>query len=118
MRTITKGIEPRSLITHRLNAPSYYDNYVNKKDLRQALVNEQRALCCYCMSRISPQIAQIESMKIEHWQSQGHYPDKQLDYKNLLGACLGGQGATALWPALRYEKGGKETQMESRRSIT
>ena len=88
VRTITKGIEPQSLITHRLTRHSYYGNYVNKKDLRQALVKEQRALCCYCMGRISPQ---IESMKIEHWQSQAHYPDKQLDYKNLLGSCLGGE---------------------------
>jgi hypothetical protein len=32
-------------------------------------------------------------MKIEHWQSQSEdkYPERQLDYANLLGACLGGQ---------------------------
>lgn len=32
-------------------------------------------------------------MKIEHWQSQseGKYPQRQLDYSNMLGACLGGQ---------------------------
>ena len=29
-------------------------------------------------------------MKIEHWQSRSCYPCKQLDYSNLLGACLGG----------------------------
>lgn len=31
-------------------------------------------------------------MKIEHWRSQTRYPKKQLDYQNLLGACLGGEG--------------------------
>ena len=31
-------------------------------------------------------------MKIEHWRSQRRYPDQQLEYQNLLGACLGGEG--------------------------
>jgi hypothetical protein len=31
-------------------------------------------------------------MKIEHWQCQENYPNRQLDYKNLLGACRGGEG--------------------------
>lgn len=31
-------------------------------------------------------------MKIEHWHCQEVYPSEQLDYGNLLGACLGGQG--------------------------
>ena len=32
------------------------------------------------------------AMKIAHWHSQQIHPDEQLDYRNLLGACLGGQG--------------------------
>ena len=86
---IKKGAEPRSLIKHRKTEHSNYGNYDEKEDLRQALVDEQRGLCCYCMDRIRPH---RNSMNIEHWQSQAHYPAKQLDYKNLLGACLGGQG--------------------------
>jgi uncharacterized protein (TIGR02646 family) len=31
-------------------------------------------------------------MKIEHWRPQSIYHDLQLDYQNLLGACLGNQG--------------------------
>jgi hypothetical protein len=31
-------------------------------------------------------------MKIEHWRSQARYPDEQLNYLNLLGACLGDEG--------------------------
>jgi uncharacterized protein (TIGR02646 family) len=30
-------------------------------------------------------------MKIEHWRSQTRYPDQQLIYANLLGACKGGE---------------------------
>lgn len=31
-------------------------------------------------------------MKIEHWHSQDNYPQEQLNYPNLLGACLGNEG--------------------------
>ena len=91
MRMIKKEAEPPSLTKHRNNSHNDIDNYDydEKEKLRQSLVNEQRGLCCYCMRRIHPN---RNSMKIEHWQSKAHHPDKQLDYKNLLGACLGGQG--------------------------
>lgn len=92
MRTIVKGREPASLAHHRTKTYSDYDNYTEKDELREALDREQRGLCCYCMSRIRPD---RESMKIEHWQSQARYPDRQLDYANLLGACLGGEGRPA-----------------------
>ena len=89
MRAITKAPEPLSLTGHRAAAHSDFDNYRAKDELRQALVTEQRGLCCYCMGRIRPEPA---SMKIEHWRCQARYPDVQLDYRNLLGACLGSQG--------------------------
>ena len=91
MRTIAKGLEPESLTAHR-KAPhdtGTYDNYRRKHHLRQALVSEQRALCCYCMGRIRPD---AESMKIEHWRCQKRYRDQELDYRNLLAACRGGHG--------------------------
>jgi hypothetical protein len=31
-------------------------------------------------------------MKVDHWKSRARYPAKQLDYRNLLGACRGGDG--------------------------
>jgi uncharacterized protein (TIGR02646 family) len=40
------------------------------------------------MSRIK-----LAEMKIEHWQPQTKYTSGQLDYRNLLGACMGNQGA-------------------------
>ena len=92
MRAIIKGSEPVSLTTHRQTAHCDYDNYAAKDQLRTALVTEQRGLCCYCMGRIRPEPA---SMKIEHWRSQSHYPGEQLNYRNLLGACLGGYGKPA-----------------------
>lgn len=89
MRTIQKNGEPRSLTAHRQQAHADYDNYADKDALRQSLVTEQRGLCCYCQSRIKPD---PQKMKIEHWQCQANYPNRQLDYQNLLGACLGGHG--------------------------
>lgn len=89
MRMIIKGQEPQSLTTHRAQAHSDYDNYLQKDELRVALVNEQRGLCCYCTGRIR---ARKVTMKIEHWQCQATYPGLQLSYGNLLGACRGGEG--------------------------
>ncbi|MGO8698941.1 MAG: retron system putative HNH endonuclease [Limisphaerales bacterium] len=89
MRTIKKGVEPASLTQHRLTGHADYENYADKDGLRRQLVREQRGLCCYCLSRIRPV---ADAMKIEHWHSQDGFPDEQLDYSNLLGACLGGAG--------------------------
>jgi uncharacterized protein (TIGR02646 family) len=89
MRNIHKNPEPTSLTQHRCNTNTDYDNYAEKDDLRESLVNEQRGICCYCMQRIQPE---SDKMKIEHWQSQDLYPHRQLEYKNLLGACKGGEG--------------------------
>ena len=89
MRSIVKGAEPRNLTGHRLTSHSSYDNYPDKEGLRVALVTEQRGLCCYCMGRISPE---PKRMKIEHWRCVAKYPLEQLDYKNLLGSCMGREG--------------------------
>lgn len=88
MKKIIKQSEPRSLIEHRSQANANYDNYPEKDDLRKSLLKEQGYICCYCMSRIK-----LDEMKIEHWQPQTKYISRQLDYKNLLGACMGNQGA-------------------------
>jgi uncharacterized protein (TIGR02646 family) len=89
MRAIQKGQGPQSLVQHRANEHADYDNYQQKDDLRLSLAAEQGGICCYCMQRIRPT---PETMKIEHWRCQTNYPDQQLDYANLLGACPGGQG--------------------------
>ena len=89
MRTIPKGPEPVTLTQHRQKPYADYDNYADKAALRQALVAEQRGLCCYCQSRIR---ATPEVMRIEHWQCQADHPARQIDFNNLHGACLGGHG--------------------------
>lgn len=91
MRTIAKGKEPASLTTHRNTAHASYPNLPPeaKQALRVALVAEQRGLCCYCMASIA---ALATTMKVEHWKSQEDHQARQLDYSNLLGACLGGEG--------------------------
>jgi uncharacterized protein (TIGR02646 family) len=91
MRTIAKGPEPHSLTEYRLTPGASYAGYPDKDGLRRSLVTEQRGLCCYCLRRIRPQ---YDTMKIEHWHSQapGRYPAEQLNYSNLLGACLGNEG--------------------------
>lgn len=88
MKKIIKQSEPRSLVEHRSQANANYENYPNKDDLRKSLLKEQGYICCYCMSRIK-----LDEMKIEHWQPQTKYTSRQLDYRNLLGACMGNQGA-------------------------
>jgi uncharacterized protein (TIGR02646 family) len=89
MRTIAKNREPRSLTEHRLAPHANYDNYAGKDDLRRALVAEQRGLCCYCLGPIHPT---ADVMKIAHWHAQTTHPREQLHYRNLLGACRGGEG--------------------------
>ena len=89
MRAIVKGAEPPSLKGHRKTLYGDYDNYADKDSLREALVSEQRGLCCYCMGPIRNE---WNEMKIEHWRCQSLYPAKQLNYGNLLAACLGGEG--------------------------
>ena len=87
MRAIAKKREPASLTKQRLTQYSDYDNYADKDALRDALVSEQRGLCCYCMGRI-----RNDEMKVEHWKCQSRYPSEQLNYRNLLAACLGEEG--------------------------
>ena len=105
MRTITKGKEPASLTAHRKMSYSYYYNYKETDELRDALVKEQRGLCCYCMERISSDQGKV---KIEHWQCQSQYPDRQLDYRNLLAACPGGEGEQSSHQHCDTRKGDKD----------
>lgn len=97
MRKIVKGPEPSALTEYRAGRKAGvpdpdYEGFREKDLLREAIATEQRGLCCYCMRRIHPH---EDGMKIEHCLSQEMHPDKQLNYRNLLGACKGGEGARA-----------------------
>lgn len=89
MKQIKKGKPPVSLTEHEKKEHADYDNYPDKEDLRMCLTTEQRGICCYCMGPIKPH---VNSMKIEHFKCQDNYPDEQLKFPNLLGACKGNGG--------------------------
>ncbi len=103
MRTIVKKREPASLTQHRLTQYSDYDNYPDKDGLRDVLVSEQRGLCCYCMGRI-----RNDEMKVEHWKCQSRYLAEQLNYRNLLAACLGGEAKSPRFQHCDTRKGKKD----------
>jgi uncharacterized protein (TIGR02646 family) len=98
MIPIHKAVEPTSLVTYRSHPDALYDGpdcngltFTSvKQDIRVGLVKEQGYLCAYCMCRIRPE---EKSMKVEHWKCHTGYPQKQLDYDNLLGCCLGNKGS-------------------------
>lgn len=53
-----------------------------KPELHRALVEEQGSVCCYCGRRIT-----TADSHIEHFRPQTAYPDRTLDYTNLLASC-------------------------------
>jgi uncharacterized protein (TIGR02646 family) len=101
MKYIRKIKEPNSLTQYRQQQGAYYDGYPQKDELRDSLLKEQKYICCYCMQRIDK-----KKMKIEHWfprfpktnlqeqieQLKIKGQTEQLNYNNLLAACLGNEG--------------------------
>jgi uncharacterized protein (TIGR02646 family) len=89
MRFIEKTAEPDILRQFKAQSnadwQATYNNLQNpeKRELHQILLAEQGYICCYCGARIS-----LADSHIEHFQPQESYPDKQLDYRNLLVSCL------------------------------
>jgi len=94
MKHIIKTAEPVSLTTYRSTPNANFDG-CNKEDIRLSLINEQGAICAYCMQRISNQWNnKLRKFKteIEHYKSQDVYPDLSLNYTNMLGVCNGNAG--------------------------
>lgn len=107
MRRITKGTEPRALTEHRARKGESFDAIPDKGPLREALLQEQQHLCCYCMQRIRK-----ETMKIEHFLPQSRHPDKAIAWSNLLGACPGNEGKPRRLQTCDTRKGDKEIQLD------
>lgn len=87
----TKG--PNSLTQYKSQPDAEYDGggfTTVKDDIRTCLLSEQGYVCAYCMRRI---VNDNLKTKIEHWQPQSIYKERQLDYSNLLACCDGGEGA-------------------------
>lgn len=59
----------------------------DREKLVKSLLQEQGYLCAYCMCRINE-----TTLKVEHWKCRSHFPDLQLDYKNMLAVCNGNEG--------------------------
>src|ERR1035437_8709783 len=114
MKKIIKINEPKSLVEHRSNRPAFYSNLplLAKKELEQNLLTEQGHICCYCMQRIPNKVVKgnIDSydMKVEHFKCQVGYPDLQLVYSNLLGACTGNEGKPGYLATCDTKKGNQE----------
>ncbi|MGB0930831.1 MAG: retron system putative HNH endonuclease, partial [Chitinophagales bacterium] len=93
MKWIKKGKEPTQLKEYR-NSGGEWDDFSlekGKEELKDQLLTEQKSLCAYCMGAI-----RSNTMKVEHWHPRAIYPNKKLDYKNLLAVCQGcyGSGTT------------------------
>ncbi len=72
MKHIVKNTEPQSLKTYR-STPNASFNDSNKEDIRKSLIEEQGAICAYCMKRISNKWnAKLQKpfTEIEHYKSQ------------------------------------------------
>jgi len=92
MRQIKKGKEPKILAQYRATAGATYNGFQTAERmaiLRESLLSEQGGICCYCMQRIYPN---EDAMKVEHWLSQTRFPANELDYGNMLAACMGNEG--------------------------
>lgn len=90
MRYFKKGRAPNCLTAAGSKKGAAFGDLETscKNRLRTALGREQGWLCCYCMQRINDN---WRTVKIEHRQSRSTSPSLQLEWKNLLAACPGGQ---------------------------
>jgi uncharacterized protein (TIGR02646 family) len=58
------------------------DARVENSRLRDALIDEQGSLCCYCGQRID-----TKESHIEHFRPQSKYPELDTDYGNMHASC-------------------------------
>jgi uncharacterized protein (TIGR02646 family) len=95
MRLIRKGPEPPLLLAFRKTAGARYEGLPSdaKQQMREALVREQHGLCCFCMQRVEPEVSPVLRVKIAHWTPQAVDATRDLEWRNLLAACHGNEGA-------------------------
>jgi uncharacterized protein (TIGR02646 family) len=104
MKHIKKGQEPTELTSFKLRNPNAKYSDLGKTEgesLRNALVNEQKGICAFCMGRIENvwksgfnhrELGDDDgyNVKVGHWMPQSVDSDFTLDYTNMLGVCKGG----------------------------
>lgn len=54
-----------------------------KQVIRNALMEEQGYICCYCESRVTG-----DNSHVEHFRPKSKYPSLELDYRNLHCSCF------------------------------
>jgi uncharacterized protein (TIGR02646 family) len=87
MRHTPKGAEPAGLAHYRQVLGSSYEGPgFPHQEVRDALVRDQRGLCCFCMGRIR---AEADKMKVAHFVPRTTERSLEMAWSNLLGACLG-----------------------------
>ena len=91
MLRYAKGPAPKVLTGWQAKPNADWDSLPagDKDQVRDALLRDQGHLCAYCQRRIP---TRDERMKVEHWLAQSGGKDK-LRWGNLLGVCLGDEGA-------------------------
>lgn len=99
MRHIVKGEEPSDLTCWKQQwlavkgEPYIFDYFVGqaRQKTKEALLQEQGFLCCYCMARID-----MNTSHFEHFIPQTKQPDMPhdiiMDYHNLFLSCNGESG--------------------------
>lgn len=81
MKFIIKGNEPAAWKAYRETPGVDFDAI---PELKEALLNEQGYLCCYCMNGIKE-----DNMKVEHYKPRSTYPALKMVYTNLFATCTG-----------------------------
>lgn len=88
MKCIDKQTEPQAFSAWKAMAnanwqPSYAElSGKVKESVKEALMQEQGFICCYCERRLTP-----NDSHIEHFQPQSDTDVDPLDYANLLCSC-------------------------------
>jgi len=88
MKSIKKGKEPKEFTKWKELAnenwqPSYNDlRNPEKSIVKTAVMEEQGYICCYCEQELI-----ATDSHIEHFLPQDSYPEKALDFSNLLCSC-------------------------------
>ncbi|MCM1256543.1 MAG: TIGR02646 family protein [Roseburia sp.] len=60
------------------------DGKMRRQQLREHLIEEQGHICCYCMKKIFQ-----NNSHIEHFWPKASFPQKDLEYNNMLASCNG-----------------------------
>lgn len=107
--------EPPSLKAYRSTPSADFDS-CNKEDIRLALLEEQGAICAYCMNRISNDRDEAgkPKMTIEHFEAQSKNADLRLNYTNMLGVCLGNRGKAKHLQHCDVSRGNKPLYVDPR----